>query len=138
VRRIAIDTNIYAAFKSNAGGVVELFKNCDYIGIDITVIAELFSGFALGSREKKNRRELEAFLNTPRVDILGHTIETAEYYAVVIKQLKAGGKPIPTNDIWIAASAMQHGLTLVTFDRHFEAIRGLLVISKADVQVSEE
>jgi hypothetical protein len=49
------------------------------------------------------------------------------------KQLKAQGKPIPTNDIWIAASAMQHGLQLVTFDRHFEAIRGLLVLSKADV-----
>jgi tRNA(fMet)-specific endonuclease VapC len=134
VRRIAIDTNIYAAFKNNAVGIVELFRNCEYIGVDITVIAELFSGFALGGREKKNRRELEAFLNTPRVDILGHTIATAEYYAVVVKHLKAKGKPIPTNDIWIAASAMQHGLALVTFDRHFEAIRGLLVFSEADMQ----
>jgi len=133
VRRIAIDTNIYAAFKSNSGGIVELFRNCDYIGVDITVIAELFSGFALGGREKKNRAELEAFLNSPRVDMLGHTIETAEYYAVVVKQLKAQGRPILTNDIWIAASAMQHGLQLVSFDRHFEAIRGLLVLSKADV-----
>ena len=127
MKRVAIDTNIYAAFKAGSAGIVELFRHCDYIGIDITVIAELYAGFAMGGREKKNRSELEAFLNSPRVYLLGHDLETAEFYALIVKQLREKGKPIPTNDIWIAASAMRHSLALISHDRHFEAIKGLLL-----------
>jgi predicted nucleic acid-binding protein len=130
MKRIAIDTNIYAAFKAGHSGVVELFRRCDYIGIDITVIAELYAGFAMGGRERKNRGELEAFLNTPRVEVLTHDLETADYYALVVKQLREKGKPIPTNDIWIAASAMRHSLALASHDRHFEAIKGLMLIQE--------
>jgi predicted nucleic acid-binding protein len=129
MRRIAIDTNIYAAFKSNDENVVEVFRNCDLIGVDITVIAELFSGFFLSGREKKNRKEFEAFLNSPRVEALPHDLETAEYYALIVKKLKAKGRPIPTNDIWIAANAMKHGMALYSFDSHFEEIDGLLLLS---------
>ncbi len=125
MRRIAIDTNIYTSFKVNDQSVVEAFRNCDLIGVDIAVIAELFFGFSLGTREKRNRQELEAFLNSPRVEVLLHDIETAEYYALIVKRLKAKGRPIPTNDIWIAANAMKHGLTLYSFDDHFEEIEGL-------------
>jgi tRNA(fMet)-specific endonuclease VapC len=126
MRRILIDTNIYVGFKNGQAGILSLFQNCDYIGIDITVIAELYTGFALGSREWKNREELAAFLNTPRVEILPHDLGTAEYYALIVKQLRSKGRPIPANDIWIAATAMQHGLALVSADRHFESIDGLL------------
>lgn len=129
MRRIAIDTNVYAAFKNNDGGVVEMFRNCDLIGVDMAVIAELFSGFSLGGREKKNREELEAFLNSSRVEVLPHDLETAEYYALIVKKLKAKGRPIPTNDIWIAANAMKHGLLLYSFDGHFEEIDGLLLLA---------
>jgi tRNA(fMet)-specific endonuclease VapC len=127
MKKVAIDTNIYAAFKAGNADIVELFRHCDYIGIDITVIAELYAGFAMGDRERKNRSELEAFLNTPRVYILTHDLETAEFYALIVKQLREKGKPIPTNDIWIAASAMRHSLALISHDRHFEAIKGLLL-----------
>ncbi len=113
MRRIAIDTNIYTSFKVN----------------DQRVIAELFSGFSLGAKEKKNRQELEAFLNSPRVEILSHDLETADYYALIVKRLKAKGRPIPTNDIWIAANAMKHGLALYSFDDHFEEIEGLPLLS---------
>lgn len=126
MRRIAIDTNIYTSFKCNDQSVVEALRDCDLIGVDITVIAELFSGFSLGDKEKKNRQELEAFLNSPRVDMLLHDLETADYYALIVKRLKAKGRPIPTNDIWIAANAMKHGLALYSFDSHFEEIEGLL------------
>ena len=129
MRRIAIDTNIYTSFKVNDQNVVETFRNCDLIGVDITVIAELFSGFSLGDKEKKNREELEAFLNSPRVEILLHDLETADYYALIVKRLRAKGRPIPTNDIWIAANAMKHGLALHSFDNHFEEIEGLLLLS---------
>jgi len=130
MRRIAIDTNIYTSFKANDESVAEAFRNCDFIGVDITVIAELFSGFSLGGKEKKNRQELEAFLNSPRVEMLPHDLETAEYYALIVRRLKAKGSPIPTNDIWIAANAMKHGLVLYSFNGHFGEIEGLLLLSE--------
>lgn len=129
MRRIAIDTNVYVFFKRNDERVVSTFRDCDLIGVDMAVIAELLSGFALGGKERLNRRQLEAFLNSPRVEILLHDLETAEYYAWIVRKLKAKGKPIPTNDIWIAANAMKHGLALYSFDTHFEEIEGLLLLS---------
>ena len=127
MRRIAIDTNIYAAFKSNDQKVVEAFRNCDYIGVDVTVIAELLSGFKMGNKEKANRAEFELFLDAPRVDIMHHNMETADYYALIVKGLKNKGRPIPVNDIWIASNAMRDGLALYTFDRHFFEIDGLKI-----------
>ncbi|OGW39669.1 MAG: twitching motility protein PilT [Nitrospirae bacterium GWC2_56_14] len=129
MRRIAIDTNVYVAFKNNDAGVIETLSNCDLIGVDITVIAELFTGFSLGGREKKNRVELEAFLDAPRVEVLQHDLETAEFYALIVKKLKTKGRPIPTNDIWIAANALKHGFALYSFDSHFQEIDGLLLRS---------
>lgn len=128
MRRIAIDTNIYVAFKSNEAKVVETLRNCDYIGVDVTVIAELLSGFKMGNREKANRAELESFLDTPRVDILHHNMETTDYYALIVKCLKAKGRPIPVNDIWIASNAMRDGLALYSFDKHFSEIEGLKIL----------
>ena len=128
MRRIAIDTNIYTSFKCNDEGVVNTFRDCDLIGVDITVIAELFSWFSLGGKEKRNREELEAFLNSPRVEVLFHDLETADYYALIVKRLRTKGRPIPTNDIWIAANAMKHGLALYSFDVHFEEIEGLVLL----------
>ena len=130
MKRLAIDTNIYVAFKNNDADVVDVFRTGDVIGVDIAVIAELYAGFSLGSKEAKNRRELETFLNAPRVDVLTHDVETAEYYAMIVKKLKAKGKPIPTNDIWIAANALKHGMALYSFDRHFDEIDGLLPVGK--------
>jgi len=130
MRRIAIDTNIYTSFKANDESAVEAFRNCDFIGVDITVIAELLSGFSLGGKEKRNRQELEAFLNSPRVEILMHVMETAEYYALIVRRMKAQSRPIPTNDIWIAANAMKHGLALYSFGSHFGEIQGLLLLSE--------
>jgi len=130
MRRIAIDTNVYISFKANYERVIEAFRNCDFIGVDLTVIAELFSGFSLGGKERRNRQELEAFLNSPRVEMLPHDLETAEYYALIVKRLKVKGRPIPTNDIWIAANAMKHGLALCSFDSHFGEIEGLLLLNE--------
>ncbi|HBC89363.1 MAG TPA: VapC toxin family PIN domain ribonuclease [Lentisphaeria bacterium] len=128
MRRIAIDTNIYAAFKNNDAKVLDTLRNCDYIGVDVTVIAELLSGFKMGSREKANRAELESFLDTPRVDVLHHNMETTDYYALIVKCLKTKGRPIPVNDIWIASNAMRDGLALYSFDKHFSEIEGLKIL----------
>lgn len=128
MRRIAIDTNIYVAFKSNDMNVVETLKNCDHIGVDITVVAELLSGFKMGNREKENRAELEKFLDTPRIDILHHNMQTAEYYSMIINKLRIKGRPIPVNDIWIASNAMRDGLALYSMDSHFRDVDGLILL----------
>jgi tRNA(fMet)-specific endonuclease VapC len=130
MKRLAIDTNIYVAFKNNDADVVDVFRACDVIGVDIAVIAELYAGFSLGNKEAKNRRELETFLNASRVEVLTHDLETAEYYAMIVKKLKAKGKPVPSNDIWIAANALKQGMALYSFDKHFEEIDGLLLVGK--------
>jgi len=130
MKRIAIDTNIYVAFKNNDADVVDVFRACDVIGVDIAVIAELYAGFSLGNKEAKNRRELETFLNAPRIEVLAHDVDTAEFYALIVKKLKAKGKPIPSNDIWIAANALKHGMALYSFDKHFDEIDGLLMVGK--------
>ena len=127
MRRVLIDTNIYTAFKRNHHAIVQSFGHLDFIGIDVTVLAELYTGFKGGKRETINVKELEGFLNTSRVHILNHDEITAEFYANIFNVLKNKGKPIPTNDIWIAASSMQNGLALFTLDIHFKEIEGLVL-----------
>ena len=128
MRRVLIDTNIYTAFKRNHPAIVESFKHLDFIGIDVTVLAELYAGFKGGNKETINAKELEGFLNTSRVHILNHNEITAEFYANIFNVLKNKGQPIPTNHIWIAASSMQNGLALFTLDlQHFKEIEGLVL-----------
>ena len=127
MKQITIDTNVYTAFKNSDPQVIETLQHCERIGIDVTVLAEIFSGFAMGTREQHNCEELYAFLETPRVSILPHDLTIAEHYAAIVKQLKRQGRPIPTNDIWIAANAMKHALTVYSFDEHFHYLEGVTV-----------
>ena len=128
MRKIAIDTNVYSAFKENDSSIKKLFQRVEFIGIDITVIAELYSGFKMGNRETQNREELALFINSPRVEVLYHDLETAEFYAFIGNSLRKKGKSIPTNDIWIAATSLRHGLALASSDRLFKEIDGLMLI----------
>ena len=127
MKKILLDTNIYAAFKQYREDVVEILQHVDYIAINSIVFGELLAGFKGGNREAQNRKELDEFLDSPRVDQIAINDETAEYYAKIFCDLKSRGLPIPTNDLWIASSAMQHGLALYTLDVHFQKINGLLL-----------
>ncbi len=91
-------------------------------------MGELLSGFKGGTKESINRKELEQFLDSPRVNLLPLDEETAEFYARIYWDVKKKGKPIPTNDLWVAASAMRHGLALFTYDEHFAISPGLFCI----------
>jgi len=86
------------------------------------VLGELRAGFLKGSRLTENLAELEQFLASPRVAVVLVDEETAERYAVIFESLRRAGTPIPTNDIWIAASAMQSGSVLLTTDPHFQDV----------------
>jgi len=130
MKRIIIDTNFYVAFKKREDAAVAKLKKADYIAVNTVILGELLAGFRCGTREERNREELDLFLDSPRVDLLSVDDETAEFYAQVFAELKQKGRPIPTNDLWLAASAMQHGLVLATYDDHFIGIGGLLLANK--------
>jgi predicted nucleic acid-binding protein len=127
VTAILLDTNAYAAFKQGQADAVEIVQRATNLALSSTVLGELLAGFALGSREAKNRAELQQFLASERVHILTVDDGTAVYYATVYRNLRQKGRPIPTNDMWIAASALQHGYALFSYDGHFQEVDGLLV-----------
>lgn len=125
MRTIAIDTNAYTAFKRGDPAIVDVLQHAPSILLGVTVLGELLGGFAAGQKEAANRRELAKFIDTPRVRVVNHTANTADAYALVYAALRKKGKPIPTNDLWIAASCLEHGAALLTLDAHFQLIDGL-------------
>jgi predicted nucleic acid-binding protein len=127
MNRLLIDTNIYVAFMRGDPAVVELLGRAEKIVLCPIVVGELLAGFRLGNQESKNREQLKDFSGNARVSTCAFTSDTAEFYAAVFTQLKKKGRPIPTNDMWIAAAAMQGGLKICTLDAHFENIEGLLI-----------
>jgi tRNA(fMet)-specific endonuclease VapC len=129
MRQLLIDTNIYSYALKGDDDVVEVLRKSEQIGISVISIGELLSGFKGGGREKKNREELEIFLDSPRVVVYPVDEDTSEFYAEIINNLREIGKPVPTNDVWIAAIAFQNGLKLFTKDIHFKTIPGLSLVS---------
>jgi predicted nucleic acid-binding protein len=127
MNKILIDTNVYSQALRGSPDVVSVLRSAVHIGISSISIGELLSGFKGGRREKKNREELHLFLDSPRTCLYPVNEYTAEYYSSTLNQLKKQGTPIPTNDIWIASTALQHGLQLYTFDKHFSHVAGLLL-----------
>jgi tRNA(fMet)-specific endonuclease VapC len=95
--------------------------------MSVFVLGELSAGFRYGSMEKANRQTLEAFLGIPAVQVLEATRETAEYFGLIRTALKKSGRPIPLNDVWVAAHALETGSVLVTYDTHFAAVPGLRI-----------
>jgi len=130
MKRIIIDTNFYVAFKRQDKVAITTLRKAEYIAVNTVVLGELLAGFRCGRKERQNREELDLFFDSPRVDLLTIDDGTAEFYAQIFAELKDRGYPIPTNDLWLAASAMQHGLTLATYDKHFNNISGLLLANR--------
>lgn len=126
IREILLDTNAYSAFKRNAQDAVEIIRHVPLIGINSIVCGELLSGFSVGSREETNRQELTLFVSSRRVRLFSVDDVTAHHYAVIYRKLRQKGQPIPSNDMWIAATALQHNLAVFTYDGHFQAIDGLI------------
>ncbi len=124
--RILIDTSAYAAFMRGNDEVVSVLRATDEIHVTATVLGELLAGFMSGGRRAKNESELARFLDSPRVHLVDVDEETAQRYAVVFTALRGAGTPVPTNDVWIAASAMQHGLRVLTLDKHFTRVPQIL------------
>jgi len=130
MKKVLIDTNIYSYAMKGDTEVTNHIKQIDIIGISTISIGELLSGFKGGRREEKNRSELNIFLDSPRVAVHPIDEETAEFYASILDNLRSAGTPIPTNDIWIASVAFQHGYKLFSKDKHFSYIPGIIKFSE--------
>ncbi len=124
---LILDTSAYSAFKRGNLDAVAFLRKIPEILVPIIVLGELWSGFEFGRKRETNRYELDAFLSSPRVSVVQITLETAERYAVIYSFLRRNGRPIPTNDLWIAAMMMEHGATLLTADVHFLRLPQILV-----------
>jgi tRNA(fMet)-specific endonuclease VapC len=127
VSRILLDTSAYSAFKRGHPQVRHRVGEVSQIQLNPVVLGELRAGFLKGTRQAENSAELAQFLASPRVEVVTVDEETASRYAVILDSLRRVGAPIPTNDIWIAASAMQLGSVLVTTDPHFKAVAQIVV-----------
>jgi len=129
--KVLLDTNAYTAFRKGEHAVRRCIGRAEVVLFSAVVAGELLFGFRYGSRTEVNTRELEAFLADPRVTLVDVGLVTADRFGMVATALRRAGTPIPTNDIWIAAHAMEHGAYLVSYDQHFERVPGLAWIDPA-------
>ena len=125
--RLTLDTSAYSAFKRGHSGVVAHLRRAEEILLPTIVLGELLGGFEAGQQPRRNRDELNLFRDSPRVRLVSIGEATAERYAVIYAALRSKGQPIPTNDLWIAASTMEHGTELLTLDRDFAHVPQILV-----------
>lgn len=122
---ILLDTNAYSALQRGHEAVLGYVQRAEEVLISAVVAGELLFGFRNGSRYEWNLRTLEAFLESPNVRMVPVTWSTAEWFGRISASLRQQGRPIPINDIWIAAHALEIGADLISSDPHFERIEGL-------------
>jgi len=124
--RVALDTNRLTDLLRGDVALAERLGACEEVSIPLMVLAEMMAGFYGGTQQHRNEALLRKFLAKPTIAILLPGRETAERYARLFVQLKRAGTPIPDNDLWIAALALEHDLLLITRDRHFACLPQLL------------
>ena len=122
---ILLDTNAYSRLKLDDDEVMNKVLDADQVLISTIVLEELLYGFRVGSKTKANRVALMNFLDHPKVHVVPIRFQTAEHYGEIASSLRSLGRPIPANDMWIAAQAIETDSELVTADSHFEFINGL-------------
>ena len=131
--RILIDTNCYSEIDEGDAETINRVQSATEVWVPLIVLGELYAGFELGSQKERNENQLDSFLSQPSVGVLLPDKETARQYGQVFQLLRRQGTPIPTNDIWIAALALQHDLVLDSADKHFMYVPGLLLLRRKTV-----
>ena len=123
--RVSLDSNVYSLLFRGHPLVAEIVRRSQEVVLSAVVIGELLYGYRYGSRMARNLRELDDFLVNPHVTLVTVSRTTADRYSRIATALRAKGRPIPTNDIWIAAHAMETGTELISSDGHFKHVDGL-------------
>ena len=120
-----LDANAYSLLVRGNRQVADIVRSAEEILLSAVVLGELMHGFRLGTHFDSNLADLRAFRSSPYVSFVPVGEVTAERYARIAAALRAKGRPIPTNDIWIAAHAMETGADLISADRHFAHVDGI-------------
>lgn len=129
MKKISLDSNTYGGLKQNDETIVTAVEQAEKVFISFVVYAELLYGFKHGTRYEENIESFLGFLKKADVEVVHSSVDTIEIYSDICKELRKIGRPIPTNDIWIAAQAIETGSVLVTYDRHFDAIQALRIFN---------
>lgn len=122
-----MDTSAYAAFFRDHPGVKAAVQEASEVFLSPIVLGELRSGFLKGGRQAANERQLQEFLASPRCNVALIDDDTAHRYAAIHDYLRRQGTPVSPNDLWIAASAAQRGLGVITLDGDFDRIPQVFV-----------
>ena len=121
--KYVLDSDIVIDYFDGDSKVVNKIREKPKIFLPIIVIGELYLGAILSKKKEANLNRISDFCN--KSEILDCTIETAEFYAGIKKDLRLQGTPIPDNDIWIAAISRQYNIELVSRDEHFKYVENL-------------
>lgn len=122
-----IDTNIVVDLFRGKENTLQNLNTLPNIYLPVIALGELYIGTSRVSNKGKHLKELSDFLKSCTIVHINE--ETAKIYGSISTALYKKGKPIPTNDIWIAAIAIQNKFTLITGDKHFSEIAGLKIKS---------
>jgi tRNA(fMet)-specific endonuclease VapC len=126
MRKALIDANIYSLAMKGDAAVVDTLRRIDRIGIAATSVSELLAGFKALPDEAANRKDLDTFMDSPRVEVHAIDVETADFFASLLHSLKTSGTPLPASVIWLAAVALRHGYKIYSRDTAFTQIPGLV------------
>lgn len=128
--RFLLDTNIVIGMLDGDAGILAGFHQAEMVFMSTVVLGELYYGAAKSGRPAENTARIDGVIGQASVIPVG--VDVAREYGIVKQELRRKGRPIPENDIWIAATARQLKLVLVTRDRHFDEIDGLTKVDWAD------
>lgn len=118
-----LDTNAVSAIADDDPGIITVLASAEQVSIPVIVLGEYRHGIS----QSRHKASYESWLAALLQDCIVLDIQepTTHYYAEITLELKRRGKPIPTNDIWIAALCRQHRLPLLSRDRHFDWVAGI-------------
>ena len=129
--KVLLDANAYSLLMRGHGEVAGLVRRAEEVLFSAVVVGELMYGFRRGTHFERNAADLRAFLDSPYSSFVEVGPVTADRYSRIAAALRVKGRPIPTNDVWIAAHAMETGADLVSADGHFEHVDGIVWVRVA-------
>ncbi len=129
--RVLLDSNAYSLLMRGHREVAGLVRRAEEVMFSAVVVGELMYGFRRGTHFERNAADLRSFLDSPYSSFVEVGPVTADRYSRIAAALRAKGRPIPTNDVWIAAHAMETGADLVSADGHFEHVDGIVWVRVA-------
>lgn len=121
--QVLVDTSIVVEFFKGNEEIGRMLEQHRPVGVPVVVVAELLLGALRSQKVDANIRQIEVFIGRNR--LLACDADTALHYADIADQLRVRGRPIPQNDMWIAAVARQHGLSVAARDQHFDAVESI-------------